>query len=157
MVKVEVAGIVLDSKTNMPIIILKDETGKKILPIWVGLFEAQAILFALEGIKPPRPMTHDLLKNVIETLGATVGSVVINALQENTYFAKVNLRCDGKPMEIDSRPSDAIALALRTSSPIYISEPVLNATLMPSHPIDEEEIKRFKEKLKDLKAGDWNI
>lgn len=154
MTEMKVAGVALDTRTNMPIIILKDEEEKRILPIWVGFFEAQAILFGLEGIRLPRPFTHDLLKDVIENLGAKVGKIVINALRDNTYFAKISLILDSTCVEIDSRPSDAIALALRTSSPIYVPDPVLNAATMPQHPIDEEEVARFKEKLKHLKPED---
>jgi hypothetical protein len=154
MTEMKVAGVALDSKTNMPIVILKDKKGEKILPIWVGLFEAQAILFGLEGIRFPRPFTHDLLKNVIENLGAKVNRIVINALRDNTYFAQISLTVDSSCILVDSRPSDAIALALRTSSPIYVSEPVLNAATMPQRPIDEEEVAKFREKLKDLKPED---
>lgn len=154
MTEMKVGGVALDTKTNMPIIILKDDKDKKILPIWVGLFEAQAILFGLEGIRLPRPFTHDLLKDVIENLGAKVARIVINALRDNTYFARISLVIDSTCIEIDSRPSDAIALALRTSSPIYVSESVLDAATMPQQPIDEEEVARFREKLKFLKPED---
>jgi hypothetical protein len=154
MTEMKVAGVALDTKTNMPIIILKDEKNERVLPIWVGLFEAQAILFGLEGIRLPRPFTHDLLKNVIENLGAKVAKIIINALRDNTYFAQINIVIDSTYVSIDSRPSDAIALALRTSSPIYVPEHVLNAATMPQQPIDEEEVARFKEKLKHLKPED---
>lgn len=155
MIEMNVAGVALDTKTNMPIIILKEDGGKKILPIWVGIFEAQSILFALEKVELPRPFTHDLLKSVIESLGAKVERIVINAIKDNTYFAKINLIINGNNVEIDSRPSDAIALALRTSSPIYVYDPVINVATMPPNPIDDEEVKRFKERLKDFKLGDF--
>lgn len=154
MVEMNVAGVALDSRTNMPIVILKDGEGKRFLPIWVGLFEAQAIIFGLEKTEFPRPFTHDLLKNIIEDLGAKVTRVVINALQNNTYFAKINLLIDSTNLEVDSRPSDAIALAIRTSSPIYVDDQILDAAYMPSQPIDEKEVERFRERLKDLKPSD---
>lgn len=154
MVEMNVAGVALDSRTNTPIIILKDGEGKKFLPIWVGLFEAQAILFGLEKVELPRPFTHDLLKNVIENLGAKVTKIIINALRDNTYFAQINLLVDSTKVEVDSRPSDAIALAIRTASPIYVPDQVLDAAHMPQQPIDEKEVERFREMLKDLKPGD---
>jgi hypothetical protein len=154
MIKMNVVGVAMDSKTNVPIILLRDEGGNKVLPIWVGLFEAQAILFALEDIETPRPMTHDLLKNVLDNLGAKLEKVVINALQNNTFFAKLTIVVDGNSYQIDSRPSDAIALALRTSSPIFITDPVLNAATMPPDPIREDEIEKFREMLKNIKPTD---
>ena len=156
MIEVKVAGIAMDA-SNMPIIILKDEHGKKVLPIWVGLFEAQAILFALEGLVPPRPLTHDLLKVIIETMGIVVQSVVINMIQDNTYFAKIEIQGNGHFKEIDCRPSDAIALALRTSSPIYVSDPVLSMATMPQAPIDDNEVQVFKNMLKDIKPKDIGL
>jgi len=156
MIEVKVAGIAMDS-SNMPIIILKDEQGKRVLPIWVGLFEAQAILFALEGIISPRPLTHDLLKTIIETVGVSVHGIVINAIQDNTYFAKIELQVNGHLEEIDSRPSDAIALALRTAAPIYVSDPVLSMATMPQTPIDDNEVEAFKDMLKDLKPKDISL
>jgi hypothetical protein len=155
MIEMKIAGVAMDTKSNMPIIILKDKEGKRILPIWIGIFEAQSILIALEGVKLPRPLTHDLLQNMLQSLGARVTKVVINALKDNTYFAKINLLVNDNVMEIDSRPSDAIALALRASAPIYVVDPVINAATMPSHPIDDEEVKRFKEMLKDIKPEDF--
>lgn len=154
MVEMQVAGIALDAKNNMPIIILRDRRGNRVLPIWVGLYEAQAILFALEGISPSRPLTHDLLKSVVENLRSEVVKVVINALRDNTYFAQITLGLNGKSVEVDSRPSDAIALALRTSTPIYVLDPVLNSAVMPTNPIDDNEVRLFKEKLKDLTVSD---
>ncbi|MBU0700336.1 bifunctional nuclease family protein [bacterium] len=156
MIEVKVAGIAMDA-SNMPIIILKDEHGKRVLPIWVGLFEAQAILFALEGIVSSRPLTHDLLKTIIETTGVVIQGIVINAIQDNTYFAKIEVRVNGHFKEIDCRPSDAIALALRTSSPIYVSDPVLSMATMPQTPIDDNEVQAFKDMLKDLKPKDISL
>jgi len=153
MEEMEVTGIAIDNN-NMPIIILKNMDGEKVLPIWVGIYEAQAILFALEGIVPPRPLTHDFLKSVIENIGAQVDKIIINALHHNTYFAKVYIHFNGASIEVDARPSDAIALALRTSSPIFVTDPVISTITMPPHPIDEEEVKRFKDNLKGLSSKD---
>ncbi|HAW49915.1 TPA: hypothetical protein DCX16_03075 [bacterium] len=153
MVEVHVAGVALDQISNMPIIILKDNDERE-LPIWVGMFEAQAILMVLENITPPRPMTHDLLKNVVYTLGANLKRVVITGLNNNTYFAKLIIFIDGAIREIDSRPSDAIALALRTNSPIYVDPSVMSSSI-PITPIDDEEVRRFKEQLKNIELEDF--
>lgn len=153
MEKMSVSGIAIDTN-NMPIIVLKNHDGKKVLPIWVGMFEAQAILFALEGVVPPRPLTHDLLKSIIEKMGAKVDKIIINTLQNNTYFAMVRLSFNETSIDIDSRPSDAIALALRTDSPIFVADHVISTITMPQHPIDDEEVKKFKDELKTLSTKD---
>lgn len=124
-IKLKVHGIVADPNTEAQIVILRDEKGKEILPIWVGASEGNAIRFALEGIIPPRPMTHDLLKKMIDSLGAKIKRIIVNGIKDNTYYATIHLECKGSEQAIDSRPSDAIALALRTDSPIYVTEDVL--------------------------------
>ncbi len=125
-------------------ILLKESDGARRLPIIIGAFEAQAIALEIEGIKPPRPLTHDLLKQVIENLGATINEVVIDELRENTFYAKIIVEISGLTNEIDSRPSDAIALAVRTQSPIYVMESVMEtASFIPS---DESEKDSFEEK-----------
>ena len=121
----KVRGLVYDPHTNMYIVILNDEDNKEILPIWIGKFEANAICFVLEGITPPRPMTHDLTKNILDTLDVKIISVVVNNLKDNTYYAKIHLLADGSEIVIDSRPSDAIALALRANAPIFVAEEVM--------------------------------
>jgi len=121
-----VGGVTLDPSTRTPIVVLKDPDNKLNLSIWVGPLEATAIATEWEGIRPPRPMTHDLLRNLLAEFGATVESVEITELRESTYFARIRLKTrDGKGLEIDSRPSDAIAVALRTKSPIYVAKQVL--------------------------------
>jgi bifunctional DNase/RNase len=121
-----VGGLTLDPTTKMPIVVLKDPDNKLNLPIWIGPLEAASMATELEGIRPQRPMTHDLLRNLLGELGATVEAVEITELRENTYFAHIMLRTrEGREMEIDSRPSDAISLALRTKSPIYVAKKVL--------------------------------
>lgn len=120
-----VRGLTLDPVTNAPIVILKAEGGTRLLPIWIGLFEANAIALEMEKISTQRPMTHDLLKNLVELLGATVERAVVDNLRENTFFATVYLRSNGLELRLDARPSDAIALALRASAPIYVTHDVL--------------------------------
>ncbi len=124
-----VGGLTLDPTTKMPIVVLKDPDNKINLPIWIGPLEAASMATELEGIKPQRPMTHDLLRNVMGELGATVEAVEITELKENTYFAQIQMRArDGRAIQIDSRPSDAISLALRTKSPIYVAKQVLEVS-----------------------------
>lgn len=123
--EMKVAGITVDPFTNTPIVILKDLEEKDVLPIWIGLLEASSIATALENIQTPRPMTHDLLKNVMDTLGAKVVKIEVNDLRDNTYFALIHIDVHGKRLVIDSRPSDAIALALRVSAAIFVEESVI--------------------------------
>ena len=123
-----VGGLTLDPVTKTPIVILKDRENKLNLPIWIGLLEATAMATELEGIKMARPMTHDLLRGILGELGATVEWVELTDLRENTYFALIYLRVGDKQVTIDARPSDAISLALRTKSPIYVAKKVLEAS-----------------------------
>ncbi|HEX6174144.1 MAG TPA: bifunctional nuclease family protein, partial [Candidatus Binatia bacterium] len=123
-----VGGLTLDPVTKTPIVILKDTDNKLNLPIWIGLLEATAMATEIEGIKMARPMTHDLIKNILGEVGCAVDSVEITDLKENTYFALVYLNISGRQVVIDSRPSDAIALALRTKSPIFVAKAVLEAS-----------------------------
>ncbi|MGH7826839.1 MAG: bifunctional nuclease family protein [Candidatus Binatia bacterium] len=127
-IQMSVGGLTLDPVTKTPIVILKDSENKLNLPIWIGLLEATAMATEIEGIKMARPMTHDLLKNVLGEVGCAVESVEITELKENTYYALVRLTVAGRQLLIDSRPSDAIALALRTKSPIYVAKAVLEAS-----------------------------
>ena len=127
-IQMSVGGLTLDPVTKTPIVILKDTENKLNLPIWIGLLEATAMATEIEGIKMARPMTHDLLKTILGEVGCSVESVEITDLKENTYYASVNLTLAGRQVMIDSRPSDAIALALRTKSPIYVAKAVLEAS-----------------------------
>ncbi len=122
MIEMNIKGLMVDPITNMPIIILRDQEGQKVLPIWVGVFEANAIALQIENIQTPRPMTHDLLRNVIQDLQATVDRIVVCDLKENTFYAVIHLATSAGPVAIDARPSDAIALALRTRAPIMVDE-----------------------------------
>ncbi len=121
----EVKALIVDPIANMPVVILRDADDKSFLPIWVGVFEANAIALQLEGIRTPRPMTHDLLRQTIGSLGGTLEKAVITKLEENTYFAELHLAAEGRSIIVDSRPSDAIALALRMSVPVFVEEQVL--------------------------------
>jgi bifunctional DNase/RNase len=127
-IQMSVGGLTLDPVTKTPIVILKDTENKLNLPIWIGLLEATAMATEIEGIKMARPMTHDLLKNILGEVGCLVDSVEITELKENTYYALVHINVGGRELVIDSRPSDAIALALRTKSPIFVAKAVLEAS-----------------------------
>jgi bifunctional DNase/RNase len=127
MVEMKVQGLFFDSETNQSIVVLKEEATGRTLPIWVGLFEANAITMGIEHTWTPRPMTHDLIKNIIEGMNASVRRITVNDLRANTFYAIISLEADGRSMEIDSRPSDAIALALRVKAPIFVAEKVLDS------------------------------
>ncbi len=136
MIEVTIASIRVSLMSQHRIVVLKEESGVRFLPIWIGPFEADAITLQLQGIDAPRPLTHDLLKKVIETLGGEVLHILINGLEKNTYFARIVLDVDGDTVEVDSRPSDAIALGVRVNAPIYVADEVMDqAGLQP-----EEEI-----------------
>jgi len=138
MVQMKVHGLFFDSETNQSVVMLKDEATGKTLPIWVGLFEANAITMGIEHTWTPRPMTHDLMKNIIEGMSAVVKEITVNDLRSNTFYAIISLEVEGKMVKIDSRPSDAIALALRTQSPIFVEEKVLESA-GHSEPKDKKE------------------
>ncbi|MCD6220282.1 bifunctional nuclease family protein [Candidatus Calescamantes bacterium] len=158
MIKMRVVGVTLDPVTNVPIIILKDQKNERTLPIWIGIFEASAIAIKLEGIQTPRPLTHDLLKTVIEILNGKVSRVVIDNLKDNVFYAKIFIKLGRKTVEIDSRPSDAIALALRTQSPIYINEEVI-AKLQKEEvkPSRSEDVKTLLESIDLEELGKYKM
>ncbi len=151
--KVDKLGI--DLLTHDPVVILKDLEGKRHLPILIGPFEATAIALALEGTQVPRPLSHDLMKSVIESLKARVDRIVIHDIQENTFFAKVVLESTVGPLEIDARPSDSIALALRTGSPIYVSDQIMLEESEEKTKDDHGEFNDFKRFIDDLKPSDF--
>src|SRR5215510_1459885 len=128
-VQVEVRDVRFDQFSNSPVVILQDADKKKAMPIWVGLFEAQAIALELQGTAPPRPLTHDLLKTILEQVGVSFDKVVVNELKGSTYYAHIHLTSAGKPLEVDSRPSDAIALALRFHRPIFVAKELFDSAL----------------------------
>ena len=125
-IEMTIKGLMVDPITNTPIVLLRDKDGQRVLPIWVGIFEANAIALQIENVTTPRPMTHDLLKNVIQDLNATVQKVVVSDLQENTFFALIYVSVSGETHAIDARPSDAIALALRARVPIFVEDTVID-------------------------------
>lgn len=155
LVRMTVRGIALDPITNMPIIILKDTEEKRALPIWVGIFEANAIALELEKVSTPRPMTHDLIKNILEGLGISVRQVVVNDLKDDTFFAVIELNDNGNVVNIDSRPSDAIALALRVNAPIFVAEKVVAQAKSTEISEEKEDNEQWKEWLENIKPEDF--
>lgn len=157
MIEMKVRGIAVDPNLKTPAVILTDEDEKRYLPIWIGVAEATAIFIQLNEQVIARPMTHDLLKNVIDTLGGKVAKVLVNDINQNTFFARIFLEVPetGEKFEIDSRPSDAIALALRTNSPIFVAEKVvINATIQDKEKY-KEEMSEFKKFLENLSPTDF--
>lgn len=150
-----VRGLTLDPVTNAPIVILKAEGGTRLLPIWIGLFEANAIAIEMEKIVTPRPMTHDLLKNLIAALDARVERTVVDNLKENTFFASIYLRFGGEERRLDARPSDAIALALRTGAPIYVTHDVLNRSRSIELTDDLGETEQWRQWIDRVTPGDF--
>jgi bifunctional DNase/RNase len=147
--EMKVSGLTVDPYTNTPIVLLKDLEEKEVVPIWIGFFEASAIATQLEKVQLSRPMTHDLIKNLLDTLRVTVIKIEVTELRENTFFAIIHLDMDGTHFAIDARPSDAIALALRTDVPIYVHEEVIKK----SRKIDLHQEKEGAEVLDDLLEG----
>lgn len=150
-VEMKIKGLMIDPVTNMPIIVLKDAGESSVLPIWVGIFEANAIAMQLENIPSPRPMTHDLLKNVIEGLDVTIERIEITDLRDNTFFALIHLRrAQGDELSIDARPSDAMALALRAEAPIFVENTVIEKSTDPLNHGESEETERLRRWLESV-------
>ena len=159
-IEMSIKGLMVDPLTNMPIVILRDKEGQRVLPIWVGIFEANAIALQIENISTPRPMTHDLLRNVIEDLKATVQKIVVCDLQENTFYALIYLALNGDTVAVDARPSDAIALALRTRAPIFVEDTVIdNAKTFDPSPdkADAERLHKWLESLDPEDLGKYKM
>ena len=159
MVEMKVEGLTLDPLTNMPIIILKDLDGNRALPIWVGFFEANAIALEIEKIATPRPMTHDLMKNLINDMKAEIKHILVSELKDNTFYAEISLLSGGDTLKIDSRPSDAIALALRVKAPIYVNEAVIEAAKSLDLPdpskVNTQDKDQWKNWLENIKPPDF--
>ena len=153
-IEMTIKGLMVDPITNMPIIILRDDDGQKVLPIWVGIFEANAIALQIENVATPRPMTHDLLRNVIHDLKATVQKIVVCDLKENTFYALIYLGVNGDTMAIDARPSDAIALALRTRAPIFVEETVIDNAKTVDFTAEKPDADRLQKWLESLDPDD---
>ncbi len=159
-VEMKIRGLMMDPVTNTPIVILKDAGGETVLPIWVGVYEANAIALEIEKVTTPRPMTHDLIKNVLTGLEAQVHKVVVTELREDTFYAVIWLECEGQAISIDSRPSDALALALRVDCPIFVEDEVLKTSKKASTTADEvtsEELGKWLEGLGDDDLGRYKM
>jgi len=157
MVRMRVAHLGLDRSTNTPVVILQEEGGERTLPIWIGAPEANAIALEMQGAKPERPLTHDLMKHLVAGLGGELRRVVISGLRENTYMAELLIYRGGEVFEVDARPSDSIALALRMHAPIYSNEELLQpgdqGGQTPETPADPDALKKFLEKLDPQDLG----
>jgi bifunctional DNase/RNase len=159
-IEMKIRGLMMDPMTNMPIVILKEAAGGAILPIWVGVPEANAIALEIERVVTPRPMTHDLLKNVLVGLETSVRKVVVTSIKDDTFYALIWLERNGTLISIDSRPSDALALALRIDCPIFVEDEVLKTSksqVGSKDKIDNEELKRFLENLNDDELGRYKM
>jgi bifunctional DNase/RNase len=159
-VEMKIRGLVMDPVTNMPIVILKDVNGTAVLPIWVGIYEANAIALEIEKVSTPRPMTHDLLKNLLMGLEAHVHKVVVSELRDDTFYALIWLEKDGQLMSVDSRPSDALALALRMDCPIFVEDEVLKSskiTAASADKVSNEELRKWLEGLNDEDMGRYKM
>ena len=154
LVPMSIKGLMLDPVSNSPIVVLKDEEEKFFLPIWVGIFEANAIALQIENIATPRPMTHDLLRNVIHDLKASVQKIVVCDLQENTFYALIYLGLNGDTVAIDARPSDAIALALRTRAPIFVEDTVIDNAKTVDFTTEKADADRLHKWLESLDPDD---
>ena len=159
-VEMKIRGLMMDPVTNMPIVVLKDLNGNTILPIWVGIYEANAIALEIEKVSTPRPMTHDLIKTLLLGLGTGIRKVVVSELKDDTFYAVIWLDKDGELISVDSRPSDALALALRLDCPIYVDESVLKSSKRSNAAADkvsDEEQRRWLESLDDEDLGRYKM
>ena len=159
-VEMKIRGLMMDPGTNMPIVILKDVAGNTVLPIWVGIYEANAIALEIEKVSTPRPMTHDLLKNMLLGLHAGIRKVVVSELKEDTFYALIWVERGGELISIDSRPSDALALALRVDCPIFVEEMVLKTSKLAANMTDRvtgEELRKYLEGLGDDDMGKYKM
>jgi bifunctional DNase/RNase len=158
-VEVVVHGLTMDSKNNNPVILLKQKDGQKVMPIWIGLFEANSIAMSLGGVDVPRPMTHDLLKSVLEQSGLSVERVAVTELKDNTFYATIFLRRNDSQIQVDSRPSDAIALAVRSQCPIFIMDSIFTQSSIDLDSIEitpEDTKDKWSEILENLDPEDFS-
>ena len=158
-VEMKIRGLMMDPATNMPIVILKDVNSNTVLPIWVGIYEANAIALEIEKVSTPRPMTHDLMKSVLLGLRTGIRKVVVNELKEDTFYAVIWMEREGRIISVDSRPSDALALALRVDCPIFVEDEVLKTSkkAASSAEASSEEMRKFLENLGDEDLGRWKM
>jgi len=158
--EMKIRGLMMDPVTNMPIVILKDVSGNSVLPIWVGIYEANAIALEIEKVSTQRPMTHDLIKSLLLGLNTGVRKVVVNELKDDTFYALIWLEHNGELISVDSRPSDALALALRLDCPIYVDDTVLKSSKLAAATSDKmqnEELRRWLEGLNDEDLGRYKM
>jgi uncharacterized protein len=162
-IEFKIKGLMMDPLTNSPIVVLQDTSSDTLLPIWVGIFEANAIALQIEKVDTPRPMTHDLIKGLLGHLNVKVTKIVVTELKDNTFYALIFLDAEGRVITVDSRPSDAIALALRTESPIYVTDDVITkssstaATTLSAERSSPEDIKRWLENLNPEDLGKYKM
>jgi uncharacterized protein len=159
-VEMKIRGLMMDPVTNMPIVILKDSGTDTVLPIWVGVYEANAIALEIEKVSTPRPMTHDLIKNVLTGLDAAVHKVVVTELKDDTFYAVIWLEREGRVISIDSRPSDALALALRVDCPIFVDDEVLKSSKLAANlsaKSTDEELRKLLEGMNDEDLGRYKM
>lgn len=158
LVPMTIKGLMLDPVSNSPIVVLKDGQEKVFLPIWVGIFEANAIALQLENVETPRPMTHDLMRNLMKAIEARVEKVVISDLRESTFYAVIHIAVGGKTIDVDARPSDAIAIALRTEAPIFVDQNVLDQaqTIAPDE-ADSDQLKKWLEQASPDDLGKYKM
>lgn len=160
-IEVRIRGLMMDPSTNMPIVVLKDIASDAVMPIWVGLFEANAIAIEIEKVATPRPMTHDLARNLMRYLNSSLERVVINEIKDDTFYATLWLKQDNQSISVDARPSDAIALALRADCPIYVAEEVMQAARLstsgPAETPSAEQLRGWLEGLNDDDLGRYKM
>jgi uncharacterized protein len=159
MIEMNLVGVRVELPGNQPIVLLKEQEGERYLPIWIGTSEATAIAFALQGVVTARPMTHDLMKNILEELDVRVDRILITELREGTFYAVIEMARNGTPLEISSRPSDAIALAVRLGVPIFVHEDVLGEASIVIREDEEQEqeqqVEKFREFLETVRPEDF--
>lgn len=159
-VEMKIRGLMMDPVTNMPIVVLKDPSGEAVLPIWVGIYEANAIALEIEKVATPRPMTHDLIKNVLMGLETRVHKVVVTELRDDTFFAVIWIEREGRFISIDSRPSDALAVAMRLDCPIFVDDEVLKSSKLAatvSDRVSNEELRKLLENMNDEDFGRYKM
>ncbi len=155
MIELELVGVRVELPHNQPIVLLKEQTGERYLPIWIGAVEATAIAFALQGVETARPLTHDLMRDLLDALTVQVDRIVVTELRDGTFYAEVQMSQGGEGVVVSSRPSDAIALAVRTNTPIFADESVLDEAGIEIEDDDEHEVERFKEFLDSVSPEDF--
>lgn len=159
-IEMKIRGLMMDASTNTPIVILKDADGNAVLPIWVGIYEANAIALEIEKVPTPRPMTHDLIKQMLMGFQAELRKVVVNELRDDTFYAVLWLEKDGETITVDARPSDALALALRLDCPIYVDNEVLKSSRIAAaaaDPSSSDELRRWLENLGEEDTGQYRM